>query len=52
MRKVILAVLLIAAIALVSCQKKNKTITITTPEGKQVTTVTSPTGKVMSVTAK
>ena len=44
MKKVLLTILLIGAIALVGCRKKNKTTTISNPDIKQPTTVTTADG--------
>ena len=63
MKKILLAIILIGAISLVGCGKKDKTTaitnpdgtkstTVTSPEGKQTTTVTSTDGKVMSIRTK
>lgn len=63
MKKVFLVILLIGAISLVGCGKREKTATITNPDGtksttvtssdgSQTTTITSPDGKVMSVRKK
>ncbi len=60
MKKILLAIILIGAISLVGCEKKDKTTaitnpngtkttTVTSPEGTRTTTVTSADGKVMSV---
>ena len=60
MKKVLLTILLIGAISLIGCGKKNKPTTISNPDGTKTTTVTSadgtktttltaPDGKVMSV---
>jgi len=52
LKKVLLVILLIAVISAFGCGKKNKTVTITTPEGKEITTTTSPEGRVMSIQTK
>jgi outer membrane lipoprotein SlyB len=53
MKKTLVVVALIAAISLIGCAKKsNKTTVIKTPEGKTVTTVTSPEGHIISRTVK
>ena len=60
MKRLLLAILLIGAISLAGCGKKDKTTTITNPngtktstatstDGTKTTTVTSSDGKVMSV---
>jgi major membrane immunogen (membrane-anchored lipoprotein) len=45
LKKILLTILLIGAISLVGCGKKEKTATITNPDGTKTSTVTSPEGK-------
>ena len=44
MKKILLIILVIGAISLVGCGKKDKTTAITNPDGTKTTTVTSPEG--------
>lgn len=52
MKKALAVIALISAISLVGCGKSNKTTVTKTPDGKTVTTVTSPEGRIISRTAK
>lgn len=53
MKKVFVAIVLMASIALIGCAKQGNKVSVTkTPNGKTITTVTSPQGRVVSVTTK